>query len=224
VRDSDCKSEDEGSIPSLASSGVELFVMPSSHIPSECRCESCDLEDTTKSIREEFPDFKMVPKMESRFMRALHTAAKIVTFGKMDRFLAMTTTVGSTVYLTSAWDSLSKVKQEEVLLHERIHMRQMKKFGLVPFLLLYLAFPLPFLLAYFRTKFEQEAYAESMRHKAAVEGIRALERDDYREKMIQHFTSSTYGWMWCRRSDIEIWYARTVASLYLEALLKTKPL
>lgn len=180
-------------------------------------------DQVVADIRKEFPDFKIVSKNDSRFMRFMDVLVRIVTFGQMKRFMVMNTTVGHTVYTSTDWDDDPESHKIEVLLHERIHLRQQKRYGKLLFAFLYTFFPLPFFFAYFRTKFEQEAYAESMRYKASIEGIRALERDDYRQRMVDRFTSATYGWMWYSKNDIEIWFSQVVIDLHLKGFSVRPP-
>ena len=46
----------------------------------------------------------------------------------------------------------------EFIEHEKVHIKQYEKYGTFLFLFLYLLFPLPIFFAYFRWKFEREAY------------------------------------------------------------------
>ena len=66
-------------------------------------------------------------------------------------------TLGDTIYHPDGIDPNDK-KYDTIIRHEEVHVKQMKKYGLVPFLFLYAFVPVPFLFAYFRWKFEREAY------------------------------------------------------------------
>ena len=112
----------------------------------------------------EFPDFEIIEKKDSTLMKVIDVCLKVITLGQMNKFMTgFITTLGQKVYVTDSWKQGSLIRQTEILRHERIHMRQAKKYGRFLFSFLYLMVPLPAGLAYFRKKFEQEAYEESMR-------------------------------------------------------------
>lgn len=166
---------------------------------------------------DEFPKFKIVNKENSKFMRLCNLALLILSFGRMKTYMTnFVTTVGYTVYVPHEWYLMDR---EVILRHERIHMLQYKRHGRLWFSFSYL-FLLPMFFAYFRTKAEQEAYEESMRADAETFGIDALEDLFYKDRMIKHFTSAQYLWMWIREKDIYNWYDKTVDKLKRELLLK----
>jgi len=94
-----------------------------------------------------------------------------------------------------------------MMMHERIHMRQRNRYGGFLFSFLYLFFPFPIFFAYYRMKFEKEAYEETMYavvlvyDNDAAEMLRAS-----RDHIVSHFTSATYFWMWPFKKSIERWY------------------
>ena len=92
-------------------------------------------------------------------------------------------------------------------------MRQKKKYTSFGFSFLYLFFPLPIGLAYFRKKFEMEAYAESIRSLAFYHSVSLVKRAKVREQFIGYFTTAQYFWMWPFRSSIERWYDGVVKDL-----------
>ena len=102
-----------------------------------------------------------------------------------------------------------------VLRHERVHMRQKNKYGMALFTFLYVLFPLPGGLAYFRTKFEREAYAETIR--ATVElvpdGKYMVRSSSYKAFLTSEFSSSAYFWMWPFKASNSAWYDSVVAAL-----------
>lgn len=65
------------------------------------------------------------------------------------------TTFGSTIYYP---DGLDPTKFPETIAHEQTHIAQYKKLTVPFFLFLYCLIPLPVFFAYFRWKFEREAY------------------------------------------------------------------
>jgi hypothetical protein len=166
-------------------------------------------------IAEEFPSFKIIPKSESALMKALNIFLKIVTFGKMKTFMShFTTVVGCKVYVPSNWEDFNK---KSILRHERVHMRQAKRVGRIWFSIAYVMLWFPIGLAYFRMKWEQEAYEETMRFVAERKGGMAmLEHDGYRERMVKRFTGHKYVWTWPFRKSVEKWYDETVAKIKQE--------
>src|SRR5262245_49463510 len=123
------------------------------------------------ALRGEFPRFRVVKKHESRFQRAIHYGLVAVTLGGMRRYLdSFQTTIGSTVYVTEDWDAKSPLDRYITLRHEAVHLRQFRRWTLPVMGFLYVFLPLPVGLAYFRMRFEKEAYAESIRAAAEVYG------------------------------------------------------
>ena len=52
---------------------------------------------------------------------------------------------------------MSDIARTVLLRHERVHLRQRRRYGFLPFAILYLIPLLPLGLAYFRARFEWEA-------------------------------------------------------------------
>lgn len=164
------------------------------------------LTELIADIRKEFPKFELYPKQHSLFMKLLNVLLLIITFGQMRSFMTRyTTTIGYTVYLPGRWLEHSWQARAITLRHERVHLRQREIWGMLRFVLMYLLLPVPVLRANWRTRFEMEAFAESMRARLEYYGSEALE-GDYREELIGQFTGVNYFWMWTGRRRIERWY------------------
>jgi hypothetical protein len=116
------------------------------------------------------------------------------------------TTIGYTVYVPDSWLSGGDEGRIMVLRHERVHMRQRRKYTMPLFTFLYLVPFFPLGLAYFRARFEWEAYTESMQASVDYHGKVILRLAAYKENMVQHFISGQYGWMWPFRKTVEGWY------------------
>lgn len=171
-------------------------------------------QSVLKLTEEEYPDFRIRSKSSSMLMRFIHYFLLVVSFGQNRKFMTgYTTVIGRTMYVTDRWDSSSAHQRHTTLVHERIHFAQQDRYTKLGFSLLYLFAFLPFGVAYYRRKFEQEAYEASMRTRAFYFGVGSLKFPAYREAMIQHFTSFEYGWMWPWRKSIEGWYDRVVAEV-----------
>jgi hypothetical protein len=165
-------------------------------------------------LRSEFPGFRIVPKAQSRLHRAIHYALYAVTLGRMTSYLdSFQTTIGRTVYVTPAWDTLDPDERYVTLRHEAIHIQQFRTFSVPGMFLLYVLLPLPMGLAWFRAYFEKAAYAESIRAAAEVWGAEFPRRADYRRHVIAQFTGASYGWMWPFRGGLERWYDQVLATL-----------
>jgi hypothetical protein len=170
--------------------------------------------ELTAEISKEFPDFELIPKVESTFMKVLDFLLKLITFWQMKSFMvSFTTTIGEKVYTPATWERASEVSKIITLRHERVHMRQKKKYTSVGFSFLYLFFPLPVGLAYFRKKFEMEAYAESIRSLALYHSIDLVKRVKIRGQFVDHFLTAQYFWMWPFRFAVERWYDGVVKEL-----------
>lgn len=73
-------------------------------------------------------------------------------------FLDYWTTIGKTIYYPPNIKNPDNPAWSLIIEHEKVHMKQYQKYGIVLFLFLYLFIPLPVFFAYFRWKFEREAY------------------------------------------------------------------
>lgn len=164
-------------------------------------------------IKSEFPKFEIIKKEDSFLMKVMDILLKIVTFWKMKLFMTQfVTTNGYKVYVPSNWPIIVDDLKVCVLRHERVHMRQIKRYTHFWFTLSYL-FVLPTIFAYFRKKYEQEAYEETIRYMANLCGVEAVKGKDFRDDIIGHFTSAQYFWTWPFRKSIENWYDSFVVTL-----------
>jgi hypothetical protein len=165
-------------------------------------------------LREEMPRFRIVRKDRSRLHRAIHYTLIGVTFGRMRSYLgSYQTTIGKTVYVTSDWDDWSADQRYVTLRHEAVHLRQFRRLTLPVMAVLYILVPLPMGLAYFRARFEKEAYAETIRAAAEVWGKDLPGSSTYRKYVIDQFMGPSYGWMWPFRAHLERWYDGILAAI-----------
>ncbi len=159
-----------------------------------------------REIEREFPKFRFMYKDESFLMKFCNVALMVLTLGMMRTFMTrFTTVVGYTMYVSrKGWYDLPPIGRAIVMRHERVHMRQRRKYGMFLYSFLYLLCPLPAGLAYFRMKFEREAYEESIL--AAVELGLDSKDGKFRANVIRAFVSPSYLWMWPFRKEVEAWY------------------
>lgn len=166
-----------------------------------------------RQLRKEFPDFEIVEKNSSAFMKVLDVCLKLLSFWQLSMFMTeFVTTVGYTIYTPSSWTQRSESSRIVTLRHEAVHMRQRKKLGAAWFFISYLLLPVPVLWAFCRMKYEMEAYAEGMKASKEVYGLLVL-TDAYKENVISQFTTARYLWTWPWRKRIEAWYDGVRADL-----------
>ncbi|HUS66137.1 MAG TPA: hypothetical protein VMZ28_16405 [Kofleriaceae bacterium] len=162
----------------------------------------------------EFPGFRVIPKETARSQRVIHKLIAVVTLGGNRSYLdGYHTTIGRRIYVTGGWEAMARDRRWLLLRHERVHMRQFRRFTFAGMTLLYLLIPLPLGLAYFRARFEKEAYAETIRGSAELYGADHVRSPEFRQDIIGEFTGPGYGWMWPFRRAMERWYDRVLAQL-----------
>ena len=167
-----------------------------------------------EALRGEFPRLRIVRKDRSWTQRAIHVALIGLTLGRMRSYLtAYQTTIGRTIYTTADWDKRDPDERYVTLRHEAVHLRQFRRFTVPGMTVLYLLLPLPMGLAWFRARFEQEAYAETIRAAAAACGPAFPRTRSFRSHVIGQFTGPAYGWMWPFRRSIERWYDRVLGTI-----------
>lgn len=165
-------------------------------------------------IQREFPRFRLIHKREDRLSKAIAVALRIVTFGAQDQYLSTYhTVIGSVLYVPESWTETSDIDRAIVLRHERVHLRQRERHGFIIFAFLYLVPVFPLGLAYFRARFEWEAYEETLRATAELKGWEAAADEALRERIIERFTGGDYGWMWPFRRQVERWYDDALSTL-----------
>lgn len=167
-----------------------------------------------KEIEQEFPEFDIIQKKDSTFMKVLDVFLKIITFGQMTTFMTgFLTQVGSKLYVPDSWLNRSGYAKAASLRHERVHMRQQARYGQVVFTLMYVCWPLPAILALGRRNIEQEAYAETLRAYAEYYGLQSVEDNNYKNHVIKHFTSAQYFWTYPFKKKLEVWYDDIVSDI-----------
>jgi hypothetical protein len=171
-----------------------------------------NLDALNADIAQEFPTFRVTYKSNSTFIKVLNVLLLIVTVGQANTFMTdFITTINTTVYVPTSWTTLSVGEKCVILRHERVHMRQVKKYSFFLFILAYLLFPLPLGFAWARAKFEMEAYAETLR--AWNEYGENITQTGFRQDILDQFTTARYGWMYPFSKRIAAWYDATVAQV-----------
>lgn len=168
-------------------------------------------------LKAEFPNFRIIPKRGNALSRLIDIALRLVTLGGQRHYLTRYhTVIGDTLYVPETWADLGDLDRVILLRHERVHLRQRRRYGgaLMTFLYLIPFFPLG--LAYGRARIEWEAYTETLRATAELRGRAAVQSAELRAQIVGRFTGPDYGWMWPFRSVVEGWYDRVVTELQAE--------
>ena len=156
----------------------------------------------------------MVSKRESALSRVIDLALRAVTLGAQSRFLTeYHTVIGDTLYVPDVWDRMSDVERAILLRHERVHLRQRRRYGMPLMAFLYLVPIFPLFLALGRARIEWEAYAETLRATAELRGYHAAADPHLRRHIVARFTGPDYGWMWPFPSQVERWYDEVLLEL-----------
>ena len=160
-----------------------------------------------QEMRREFPAFRIVSKSGNLLSQLIDLALKVVTAGQQREYLTRYHTVlGFTLYVPESWGSASDVDRAILLRHERVHLRQRRRYGYPLMAFLYLIPFLPLGLAYGRARLEWEAYRETLRATAELKGLAAAKSEALRRQIVARFVSGAYGWMWPFPRQVERWY------------------
>lgn len=172
------------------------------------------LQSFIDELKGEFPRFRIVYKRTDALSKAIDGVLRVVTFGGQRRYMTHYHTVlGNTLYVPDTWDRTACLERVITLRHERVHLRQRRRYGDVLMALIYLVPIFPLGLAYGRARIEWEAYAETLRATAELKGLEAARAPALREHVVRQFTSGAYGWMWPFPVAVQKWYDEVVAEL-----------
>jgi hypothetical protein len=170
-----------------------------------------------QELKAEFPAFSIKAKRGDKLSAAIDVALRIVTLNGQRHYLShYHTVIGETLYVPETWEDLQDLDRVILLRHERVHLRQRRRYGGPLMAVLYLLPILPVGLAYGRARIEWEAYTETLRATAELRGLQAAQSPELRERIVRRFTGPDYGWMWPFRSVVEGWYDRVIRELCQE--------
>ncbi len=171
-----------------------------------------------EEVRAEFPGFQIVAKEGDTFSKVVHTLLRAVTFGTQRHYLShYHTVIGNTLYVPRSWDALDDVGRVILLRHERVHLRQRRRYTFAGLTFLYLIPIFPLGLAWGRARIEWEAYVETLRATAELEGLDAARAPELRAEIIRRFTGGDYGWMWPFPEQIGRWFDQALEEITREA-------
>jgi hypothetical protein len=158
-------------------------------------------DDMVAELRREFRTFRLVPKERSPLMRLLYRAL-LMPLWCPDFMGSYTTVLVSWVYMPARL--IGTDQGYGVLRHERVHMRDCFRTGVLPFAVSYVLL-LPAVLT-LRSVWEMRGYAETMRVELEQEGRIS---DELLAHVARQFTSSSYLWMCPFPGFVERWVRRT---------------
>jgi hypothetical protein len=179
-------------------------------------------EDFIAEICREFPRFCIIQKRESTLSRVIDVILKVLTFGAQREFMTRYHTVlWDQLYVPDLWERTPDLSRLITLRHERIHLRQRRRYGDIGMTFLYLIPFFPVGLAYGRARIEWEAYTETIRATAEYRGLPAARAPDLRRHILKQFTTGAYGWMWPFPAMLNRWYDDALR--LVEAELRDRP-
>lgn len=160
---------------------------------------------------------RVVPKRAHWHQRAAARALWLLTFGGQRTYLShYVTTLGHTIYVPDDFASWHPDHAWEVLRHELVHVRQFERYGWLGMIVVYGFFPLPAGLAWGRARLEWEAYRETLRAVAEIEGIAAARAPELHRHIVERFTGPDYGWMWPFPRSVQGWIDEAVSEIERE--------
>ncbi|RYE92009.1 MAG: hypothetical protein EOO75_07650 [Myxococcales bacterium] len=174
-------------------------------------------DELLAEIKLEFPRFRVVSKRDDRLSKLIDRVLRVVTFGGQRDYLTHYYTVlFHTLYTPDGWERSDDLDRVITLRHERVHLRQLRRYTPPGMVFLYI-FPFaPLGLAYGRARIEWEAYTETIRATAELRGLEAAQSPRLRKHIIKQFTSGSYGWMWPFERQVERWYDEALARITAE--------
>jgi hypothetical protein len=158
---------------------------------------------------------RLVSKGQDPLQRAIDRLLRLVSLGRMDRYLSSyVTTIGRTIYVPDHWERWPEESRVDILRHELVHVAQFARYGLVPMAIAYLLLPLPLGLAWARMRLEREAYEETLRCAYARGGRPAVEA--LRGEITRRFTGPDYLWMWPWPGSVGRWFDGALSAIERE--------
>lgn len=160
-----------------------------------------------EQLRAEFPGFRIVPKRGNRLSRGISVALSWLTLGGQRHYMThYHTVIGRTLYVPDTWEQMADLDRLILLRHERVHLRQSRRYGPILMTFLYLVPWCPLGLAWGRARLEWEAYEETLVATAELKGLEALSEPGLRDRIVSRFVGPDYGWMWPFRRHVDKWY------------------
>lgn len=171
-------------------------------------------DEIVREMQAEFPGLRIVNKEHDRLSHLIDRLLRIVTLGGQKAYLdRYTTVIAKTIYVPIDWERRSVEERYVTMRHERVHLRQARRYGIVLMSLIYGVPFFPLGLAYGRARIEWEAYAETFRAAHEVWGSARSRSPELRAHVVRQFTSPAYGWMWPFPGEVNRWIDEVLATL-----------
>lgn len=148
------------------------------------------------------------------FWRAIHWALAIVTLGGNRNFIdGYVTTIGPVIGVPASWERIASesIHARSIIVHELVHVRQFRVFGLgsawlgiVPMGICYLLLPVPMGLAWCRYALERSAYLRQAEYHRQVGG----DPGGVISNAVEQLSGPSYGWAWPFPSRVRRWLER----------------
>ena len=116
-------------------------------------------------------------------------------------------TVYKTIGVPPDWNNWPAPVRLRILTHELVRANQLKRWTTPGFFLLYFLFPFPIGLAYFRYRFNREAYVAEF---AIAVKYKILRRDLLIDHAVKQLVSINCGWPWPFPKSIRAWFEGNV--------------
>lgn len=163
-------------------------------------------------IQREFPSFRLRYKRDSRTQRWIGEFLRRVTFGGMTTYVSgYHTVMGGTLWVSEGWSTMSDLDRYVLLRHERVHLVQARRWGVVPMGIAYVLLPLPLGFAYARARIEWEAYLETLHALVEVRGLEAARAQ--KAWLRARFVGPDYGWMFPFAARFDRWFDDAIRAL-----------
>lgn len=170
------------------------------------RRASAALAEFVGALASRHKPVRIVAKRDVWHQRAAARALWVITLGGQRTYLTQyVTTLGHTIYVPEGWDSRSASSRLSTLRHELVHVEQFERWGWPLMVLVYGLLPLPLGLAYGRARLEWQAYAETLRAVAELEGLDAARSPELHAHIVARFVGPDYGWMWPFPRAVQRW-------------------
>lgn len=167
-----------------------------------------------EEIRREFPRFRVIKKRGDPLSHLIDVLLRVITLnGQREYITSYHTILANRLYVPDGWETINDESRVITLRHERVHLRQNRRYTPLGMAVIYTLPFFPLGLAYGRARIEWEAYAETIRATAEFRGFDAAASPHLRAHIVSQFTSAAYGWMWPFPAQIERWYDLVLAEL-----------
>ena len=171
-------------------------------------------------LHQEFPCLLMQFKTGHWYWRALGWIVLLVTFGGNKEFVkSYTTTFRRTIGWSSTYEERIEKRTPDwedrvwsCLMHEREHLRQFERWGMLLMTLSYVFVFFPVGLAWCRAYFERAGYYQTMRcwYLLDPSWARSQAAKDW---WVSQFTTGAYGWMWPFKKAVSAWYTTELSRI-----------